>query len=85
MPDKNKLAKAKEINLRIVECCANCVHRIRTWQEVCDCDLHDYFHLKHDSLRQMPAFRLFCCDDHELDVGQMKHEAGRYADEEWRK
>jgi len=29
MPDKNKLAKAKEINFRIVECCANCVHRMR--------------------------------------------------------
>lgn len=85
MPDENKMEKAREVNLRVAECCGNCVHRVRTWGEVCDCKLHDYFHLKHASLRQMPAFRYFVCDSHELDEAQMERQAGQYAKEEWRK
>jgi len=85
MPDQAKLARAREINLHAVECCGNCVHRVSAVGGlVGSCKLHSYMHQKHDGRRQMPAFRYFVCDDHELDAEQMRREAGWYAEEAWR-
>lgn len=86
MPDKAKLAKAREIGLRVAECCGNCVHRsARQGGVVGDCKLHSYLHQKHEGRRQMPAFRYFTCGDHELDEAKMERQAGVYAREEWRR
>lgn len=85
MPDPEKLAKAKYIDLRVARCCGNCVSRIPTQGGLQGyCKLHKYQHTKHGP-RHMPAFRYFVCSDHELDVEQMRQEAGWYAGEEWRR
>jgi len=86
MPDEAKLAKAREIDLRVAECCGNCIHRSPSPGGVQGrCKLHSYMHQKHDGRRQMPGFRYFVCKDHDLDEEKMKREAGWYAEEEWRR
>lgn len=86
MPDEAKLAKAREVGLRIGAVCGNCVYRqVGMGGVVGFCKLHSYMHQKHEGRRQMPAFRHFTCDDHELDEEQMKQEAGWYAGEGWRR
>jgi hypothetical protein len=47
VPNENKLAKAREVGLRIGEVCGNCVHRqVGMGGLVGSCKLHSYLHQK---------------------------------------